>query len=135
MRNKTLAKIAYKLWSAKNKDAKRKISQRFGQTLKGRFANLKKAAKSRGIPNSLTIAEYESLIFNKPCFYCDGQLPLYGYGVDRKNSAVGYEPSNIVPCCKRCNSILAEHDKTETFEHLAKMLAKIPRSARAPSTA
>ena len=51
----------------------------------------------------------------KPCFYCNATRTSYFNatndweerfeytGLDRVDSSLGYEMSNVVPCCKVCN--------------------------------
>ena len=42
-------------------------------------------------------------IIKFPCFYCGGSLPIYGSGIDRIDSNLGYTIENIRPCCTICN--------------------------------
>jgi hypothetical protein len=44
--------------------------------------------------------------------YCGFDLPPTGMAIDRKDSQIGYTPSNVVPCCIDCN--LA---KNESFSY------------------
>ena len=61
--------------------------------------------KRKHLINELTFHQYESLVRENKCHYCSNPLPLAGYGLDRKDSAKGYNLENCVPCCKDCNSI------------------------------
>lgn len=65
-------------------------------------------AKSRGFDFNLTKEQFKSLT-QLPCFYCGDSFTnaykrrkgIYLYnGVDRLNSALGYEIENCVACCK-----------------------------------
>lgn len=38
------------------------------------------------------------------CHYC-GEFEVLGIGLDRLDSCLGYEETNVVPCCSRCNYI------------------------------
>lgn len=38
-----------------------------------------------------------------PCFYCGGQLPRVGCGLDRIEPSRAYDFDNVVPACTRCN--------------------------------
>ena len=66
----------------------------------------------------------------KNCFYCGSKpnLEIKGLSIlrntlDRYDSKIGYEPSNIVPCCKLCN--LAKRDMHgEEFIALARRIAR-----------
>lgn len=70
-----------------------------------RLARLRLAAKARGFEVSLTLRQYEDLIRVGECHYCGAALPSTGHGIDRKNSAAGYVPENIVLACDACNRI------------------------------
>lgn len=61
-------------------------------------------------------------LVNSPCYYCGldpfqirwtlrkGKSKKLG-GIDRLDSSIGYEPTNVVPCCIHCNR--AKMDRTE----------------------
>ena len=82
----------------------------------------KRHAKDRGKPFFLTVADFESLIFEN-CHYCgsppsnvrrysSGIREDVAYsGVDRVDNILGYTVDNCVPCCKGCN--LAKHTDSE----------------------
>jgi hypothetical protein len=79
-------------------------------------------ARSRSLTFNLT-REQMILLFAEPCYYC-GSPPttsakvrtanksefIYN-GIDRVDNARGYEPGNVVACCKMCN--LAKKDLSE----------------------
>jgi hypothetical protein len=86
-----------RLYYRKNKDA---VLERY-RTPKGRFKSYKSDAKSRGLDFKITFDDFMTF-WGKECFYCgDG---ITGIGMDRKDNAVGYEMSNIVACCRKCNT-------------------------------
>ena len=73
----------------------------------------KRHARDRGLAWGLSYEDVEHLI-QQPCFYCGTINSNHkvtknckeGYdhnGIDRIDSFVGYEPNNVVPCCKICN--------------------------------
>ena len=64
-----------------------------------------------GIDVLITFEEWKSIVSN-PCFYCDGQLPIKGSGVDRIDLKIGYVLDNVRPCCKACN--IAKSSMTES---------------------
>lgn len=77
------------------------------------YAGYRCSAESRAIAFNLSKNEFKSLT-ELACFYCGlkpkevyaPNLPNGGYiysGVDRKDSSLGYDPENCVPCCKMCN--------------------------------
>ena len=74
-----------------------------------RYCEYRCNAKSRGIDFNLTVEEFSSLQ-DKECHYCglyssEWDPRSRGNGVDRKNSKVGYEINNCVPCCSKCNFV------------------------------
>lgn len=74
-----------------------------------RFTEYRYNAKKRGLQFNLTILQFED-ITKKPCHYCGGyssdrNIKSRGNGIDRKNSNIGYEIDNCVPCCATCNFI------------------------------
>ena len=78
---------------------------RYKRSIRGRFANGKAHAKYRGIKWHLGLKEFEKLLEPNECHYCKGPLQETGVGLDRKDNLKPYEISNVVPCCKSCNSI------------------------------
>ena len=80
----------------------------------------KTCSKQRGIPTSLSFADFERLV-TSPCFYCGvaGSKLIYRKakkkdvvgrvinGIDRKVNSEGYTLTNGIPCCGRCN--VAKH--------------------------
>lgn len=73
---------------------------------------LRTGARARGLSFNLDRELVAKLSFSN-CFYCDAppsnilqyrkRLPLSYTGIDRVNNSIGYEPNNVVPCCKQCN--------------------------------
>lgn len=73
----------------------------------------KSTAKLRKLSFNLNLDNYRKLILSN-CHYCNS-LPSNTYtskgsfismnynGIDRKDSSIGYEETNIVTCCKICN--------------------------------
>jgi hypothetical protein len=71
-------------------------------------------AKKRKLQFNLTDSEIDALIMSN-CSYCGfepnqcytlkdrNNYQFYYNGIDRIDSSVGYEPNNVVPCCKTCN--------------------------------
>ncbi len=78
------------------------------------FKDYVRSARRRGIDFDISIDLFRSLT-QEPCHYC-GEAPKtvtnfkgvngqYTYnGLDRIDSARGYEPENLVPCCRQCNT-------------------------------
>ena len=76
-----------------------------------RVLQYRKSAKKRDLPFALT-AEQTVDLLRGDCDYC-GAMPratVRSYhsrfvcnGIDRVDNARGYEPGNVVSCCKDCN--------------------------------
>lgn len=77
------------------------------------YQQYRRNASNRNLSFTLTTEELESLV-TQNCFYCGSsparilkrarQLSDFLYnGIDRFINSVGYEPSNCVSCCFRCN--------------------------------
>jgi hypothetical protein len=62
------------------------------------------------------------------CTYCGGGLPLYGGGLDRKDSSLGYVVGNVVPCCYDCNTAKGSTLSHDEFQ--AAMSVRIAKVGR-----
>ena len=74
-----------------------------------RYCEYRYNATKRGFYFKLSIDEFEHLT-SLECHYCGGVSSNWdersrGNGVDRKNSDIGYDYPNCVPCCSKCNFI------------------------------
>lgn len=107
------------------------------------------SAKKRGLEFSLTIGQFKKLT-SQHCYYCGkeperrvmktswrdakGELKKTTKlsiealnGIDRVDPALGYEMSNCVPCCTRCNVIKYKMLGSEMVEHLCQMLMHLSK--------
>jgi ATP-dependent Clp protease protease subunit len=84
-------------------------------TVNDRYNKGKTESKLRKIRWNLSKEDYIKLN-SKPCFYCGGNLPLSGVGLDRLSldKKIGYSIDNVVPCCSTCSSIRG--DKLSVIE-------------------
>lgn len=73
---------------------------------KARFSSARRQAAGRSLPFTLTLEQYMEAI-TPECAYCDGFFGkvIQGTGLDRLDNSRGYEPGNIVSCCKTCNQV------------------------------
>lgn len=90
-----------------------------------RYCEYRNNAKRRGISFNLTIDEFEE-ITKLPCHYCGGYSSDYneksrGNGIDRKDSDIGYETNNIVPCCSRCNFVKNQMSYKEFIDYIKRL--------------
>lgn len=88
-----------------------------------KFCRLRYQARKRGIPLTITRADYELLIA-LACHYCGGRIEDTGAGIDRKDNTRGYLLGNLVPSCRWCN--LVKNDRYSYEEML--VLGKVIRS-------
>jgi hypothetical protein len=96
----------------------------YNKSIKGRYRQLKYAAKRSAKGFNINFNEFVQLQ-SAPCFYCGGELPKNGSGVDRINNTKGYKKGNIRPCCHVCN--VAKNDMTETqfYKHILKIVKNL----------
>lgn len=89
-------------------DAQRK-AWRIKNPLRTKFLQAKADTKARKLEFKLT---YEFLIdlWHEGCFYCKSNLlKETGISADRIDNDIGYLPSNVLPCCGRCNKIRGDN--------------------------
>ena len=83
----------------------------------------KRHAKDRGLLWNLTYEQVAKII-QEPCFYCGAEQSNHkvtknckeGYdhnGIDRVDNSIGYEVTNVVPCCKICNFAKSDMSQKE----------------------
>lgn len=115
-----------RLWRAANAEHLSAYQRNRHSTPKGRFLSLRRGAKKRGLLLEIDFAQYVKLVENGACTYCEKTLPKIGYGLDRKDSMLGYTTQNCVPCCRQCNEIRgrANVSHVEMFE-VAKLLNRL----------
>lgn len=104
---------------------RRKADNKYNYSIKGRYREVKRAAKARGIDFDLTISEYTWLVAGNSCFYCQTTLPKSGSGLDRLDSDLGYNVENAVPCCTECNYIKGIALSAAEMLEVAKLLKKL----------
>jgi hypothetical protein len=91
----------------RNKDPRRIADRRKASR---RYSFVKSKALHEGLDFTITLDEYKILL-REPCYYCGGDLPVVGSGMDRADNKLGYTLLNVRPCCKRCN--IAKNNMTE----------------------
>lgn len=67
-----------------------------------RLMSVKSRAAKKGIEVDIT-EDFVKYVIEPPCVYCGANNKLSE--LDRKDSTEGYTPNNIVPACRRCNTI------------------------------
>jgi hypothetical protein len=105
--------LCNKHYSKKNNKENRAKQDAYDKSDKRRFQKLMNHCKNKTIPTDLTLESWLELIKGGKCYYCEGDLPKYGYGLDRKHPDIGYFKVNLLPCCSTCNMT-----KSNRFSHL-----------------
>jgi hypothetical protein len=95
------------------------------------FMAAKKGAFKRGLEWKLTFEQWVSLVVDKICHYCDGELPKRGCRLDRMDNNIGYLFYNVVPCCGPCNWLKGSrltYKEMVAVSNLLKKMRKNPQS-------
>lgn len=119
------------------KDATREICRSLGKAnaiapgqavLNTKLLSYKKSAASRGYSWNLTKSEAQHM-FLQDCYFCGSkpsEMKIKHYstvafvnGIDRVDNSLGYEPTNCVPCCKKC-----QFNKKECSMSIAKKMVE-----------
>ena len=82
------------------------------------YQRYKRRAKEENRFFDLTV-EYFKRYYKANCFYCDDILGTVGF--DRVDNTKGYTVDNTVPCCKMCNVMKNDRNKTQFFQHIRKV--------------
>lgn len=110
-----------------NADRTRETHSKEDSYFKRIFRNIKSQAKVRGLTFALTEDAVYTLITSR-CHYCAREPYEIRFwarhnrgvfkcgGIDRKDSGVGYEATNCVPCCSRCNIAKMDYTEAEFLE-------------------
>ena len=102
----------------------------YSKSHKSRYAQGRCSADKRQLCWGLTLDQWISLVVDKNCHYCDGPLSETGAGLDRKDSSRGYMYDNVVPCCKKCNSIKCDQLTYEEMIAVMKLLKEMRSSPK-----
>lgn len=94
-----------------------------------RYNQAKRNAKKREIIFELTLEQYKSLVI-QPCYYCEEIYRRCGVGLDRINNSMGYELSNVLPCCGDCNTIRGNKLTVEETKQVIKLLQNTRKTQR-----
>jgi len=97
-KNKEKVLVSVKKYAEAHPDSLREYKRKYALRPVSRYNHYKRNAGVKGRVFELTKEEFLKLLLS-PCHYCGGD----GYGVDRKDSSVGYSKENSLPCCSQCN--------------------------------
>lgn len=85
---------------------------KYNATISGRFRELRRRAKARRLRISISKEDYQALMEEASCFYCEKDIDLLkgsGYLLDRINNSKGYYLNNVVICCPECNKLKSDN--------------------------
>ncbi len=89
---------------------------------KYRWSDFKKHARRRGLQVLITYEEYIGLIY-RHCVYCGiGPTLKRRISLDRVNSNLSYEITNVVPCCFLCNSMKGSMPLDTFLGHITRIV-------------
>ena len=97
-------------------------SSAYSKTFKGRYVQIKAAAKKRGILFTIPLESFHKY-WQAPCTYCGD--PVERAGLDRVDNTKGYTIGNVVSCCKLCNSGKLDSTLDEFKERIARIHARL----------
>jgi hypothetical protein len=102
----------------------KEYSSKMENKAKKRFGSYKLTHKKKfneDIP--ITLDDVKNIV-QRPCFYC-GSIDNPCNGIDRLNNSIGYEKDNIVPCCRKCNTMKMDLTIEEFKNHIEKIHNKL----------
>lgn len=121
-KNKEVIKEKSKNYYEEHKETVRK----YNRSIKGKYVQLKKSAKSRGLEMQISFEEYKEIIKENKCYYCDASIEnVAGSSLNRVDNAKGYLLSNVKPCCYICNVIMSDFTKKQLENRFYKILERI----------
>lgn len=90
-----------------------------------KYSHLKSASKKRGFFTTISLEQYEELIKNRTCYYCDFDYSQNtGHSLNRIDSDKEYTIDNVKPCCGTCNTIMMDFTLEELRGRLSPELIK-----------
>lgn len=83
------------------------------------YKTLKRNAKYKNKPFTITLAEYK-ILWEEDCVYCGDKVKTSG--LDRVDSKLGYNIDNVVRCCEQCNRAKNTMSPGQFIEFCTKIL-------------
>jgi hypothetical protein len=112
----------------KNRIGCRQCSRDPRAALKANYQIYKYQAEKRRLAFNLSEEQFIDITL-QDCVYCgDKPSRLIGgstkwlvNGVDRTDNTLGYAPTNVVPCCRRCNMAKGQMSNSEFLRWISKV--------------
>lgn len=115
--NKEKIRARHAKWKSRHPEYNRK------QSFFKRYKRAMKSAKDRGLDWGITRAQY-AILSLMVCHYCSQPIGS-GVGLDRIDNSVGYLPTNVLPCCFRCNSVRGDQLTVQEMEIAMKAILQV----------
>lgn len=119
-------KERYKKLSDEKKEIYKSKNRKYTSSGLGRATSLicayRKVDKKKGQSCDLDRDFLVNEIFNKPCIYCNS---IENIGCDRINNNLGHLKTNVVPCCRICNTTRMNNFSHEEMFLLGQVIQKI----------
>ena len=125
-KNKEVIKEKRKNYYENNKEVIRESNKKYNRTLEGKYIQLKKSAKKRGLEVQISFEQYAEIIKESKCYYCDASIEdVAGSSLNRVDNTKGYLIANVRPCCYICNVIMSDFTKKQLENRFYKILERI----------
>lgn len=92
--------------------------RKYALSIKGKYRDYKKGAKSRGLKFEITLKDFSDFKGVK-CHYCGDVFEEIG--IDRVDNKLGYVKGNMESCCPICNRMKHAFTKKEFVEKCIKI--------------
>lgn len=116
--NKEVNRSKKHLYYLENKEKILSSNKNYRKTIKYRYISYKNNAKQRGFEFLLSEEEFYNIVTDIGCYYCGNDTYI---GIDRKNSDIGYNLNNCVPCCSVCNRIKNVFEEKDFLNHVKRI--------------
>lgn len=102
--------------------------RRYARTPLGQFKQHLNSCKKRNTTNALSFDEFHRK--RGPCFYCSGDPPETGAGLDRIDNSKGYTFDNVIPCCTNCNYLRSDLLTVQETKAVVSLLMRLRRTRK-----
>ena len=128
--NKQKVKAKNRAHYRNNREDILKYHKEIRNTPKCKYGQAIKSAKERNLSWNIDFQSYCDIIKN-PCHYCQTRLHSYGgSSLDRRDNLVGYELTNVLPCCGPCNNMRNNFLSVEEMEVAMKAVVEYRNGLR-----
>ena len=118
LKNREQTRKTAKNYYWRHREKRRELLNQRNHEPKYRFFTLRANAKRRGLIVEITFDDFIK-ITKGLCEYCGEKNA--GFGVDRRDSSIGYLKENCASCCKDCNFMKLSMTKEQFLEKVGKI--------------